>query len=100
LAGGWKVIGYTAPNGGTTTNFEYTPGTAITENATVAVASATNAWNAKNLAKLNDCPSAINWTVSVAKEGDGGDVKFAAEMGATNKTNCIALTPAFEKIGK
>ena len=105
VAGGWQLIGYMAPSGdqpSKTTNFEYTPG-ALSVTGETAASASTVAWEAKNVANLNECPVGKNWTVSVQKEADntkGTDIKFEATANALSKAGCIALTPTFDKIGK
>ena len=52
--GSWKLIGYTAPNDGQTTNFVYGIGSIALDNST-AVNSETVGWQASNGKALNDC---------------------------------------------
>ena len=71
--GDWGVIGYKGPGdedvksdltGGDkshTTNLEYTESQTFANNTVALGASDIIGWNAKNLAKLNDCAPAINW---------------------------------------
>jgi hypothetical protein len=98
--GGWELIGYVGPGDRSsakstyTTNFEY-DGSALESNSTSTTA-VTNAWKAKNRAKLNDCGSAYNWTITLAAVADEKDSYNAAVSG----TGCEALTPTFAKIGK
>ena len=99
LAGGWTLIGYTAPgNNGTTANFTYSGATVDESGVTAAV---TGAWKANNIATLNDCtPGAggsANWTVSTVAIGSDGQDSYEA---AVANTACKALTPTFDKIGK
>ena len=109
-AGGWTLIGYTAPgNGAVTTNFVYGIG-GIAENTSADVSSATVGWTADNLANLNECTKGeqtagkntatdANWKVSVT-QGTGTsnqDLVFTATVKAGG---CTALTPTFDKIGK
>lgn len=105
--GNWAVIGYAAPGEKTTsgastsktTNFEYTE-TATFESDTLALSSTdVVGWNAQNNQKLNDCPSQVNWTVSAkASESTSGEATFTAKV--VDHTNCLALTPSFENVGK
>ena len=112
--GNWQIIGYKGPGaedaqgtaaGGAkshTTNFEYTDAaSAFTNNTATLNASGVTGWSAKNVAQLNDCPAAINWTVkTTAADGSAGEATFAAEINSTNLASCTALTPNFDKIGK
>ena len=109
-AGGWTLIGYTAPgNNAKTTNFVYGIG-GIAEDTTVAVSSATVGWTADNLANLNECAqgsqntgkntaTTANWTVSVT-QGTGTSNQELVFTAAVNGAGCTALTPTFDKIGK
>ena len=105
VAGGWQLIGYMAPSGvaaSKTTNFEYTPGS-LSVTGETAASSLTTAWEAKNVANLNECPAGKNWTVAVQKSADankGTDITFTAKADALGKAGCVALTPTFDKIGK
>lgn len=105
-AGGWTLIGYTAPNDGQTTNFVYGIGTIALNNST-AVSSETVGWQAANSKALNDCAgvsgtltpkaniASANWNVKV--KGDATSLTFNA---AANGAGCVALTPTFGNIGK
>lgn len=100
-AGGWQLIGYLAPNNGTTTNFNYDNGD-IAVDASSALDDAEVGWQAANVANLNECQgngSTYNWTVTLTKQTGNSqdDVSFEA---AANGAGCIALTPTFDKIGK
>ena len=105
VAGGWTLIGYTAPNDGQTTNFVYGIGSIALDNST-AVNSETVGWQASNGKALNDCAgvasltkktnlSTANWSVAV--KGDATSLTFNA---AANGAGCVALTPTFSNIGK
>lgn len=106
LAGGWTLIGYTAPNDGQTTNFVYGIGSIALDNST-AVNSETVGWQAANSKALNDCAgvsgaltpknniTGANWNVKV--KGDATSLTFNA---AANGAGCVALTPTFSNIGK
>lgn len=108
-AGGWTLIGYTAPNGGTTTNFKYDVGE-IASGASADISTAAIGWKAANIANLNECAgggSTYHWQVTVKQAGSTGsatnDIAFdaSAESGTPgNAPGCVALTPTFEKIGK
>lgn len=112
LIGGWSMIGYTAPNNGQTTNFNY--GEGGDHNTTYTTASNVVGFAADNRIQLNECTAgtgvtssnatgvtAANWkiTVSAATSGSGatGDVSFTATVASTD---CKSLTPSFENIGK
>ena len=108
--GNWKIIGYVGPGttktatntngtGGAvtnTTNFEYSEGTGYVAN-TAAAASGFTGFSVKNVIVLNDCTSAAgNWTVSTTASVGDTDATFNAVVA----TDCKALTPQFEQIGK
>lgn len=100
MAGGWQLIGYMAPNNGTTTNFTYGNNKGIADDQSDAVTTAKQGWDASNNINLNECKQGVNWTVSIIKESSssvGDDIKFTASAGAAG---CVALTPTFDKIGK
>lgn len=106
--GGWTLIGYTAPNGGATTNFYYGIGDIGLTNSS-NVASATVAWQAANPNDLNECEAvsgvsggnvkltSANWTVTVTPNSTNTDLAFKAEA---EGAGCQALTPTFANIGK
>ena len=84
MAGGWQLIGYMAPNNGTTTNFTYGNAKGIADKESDAITSAKQGWDAKNNVNLNECKSAVNWTVSIVKSSSsnaGDDIKFTASAG-------------------
>lgn len=98
-AGGWTLIGYTAPGNGTTTNFTYSG--AITASGSTSAAT-TDAWKAVPNVDLNDCShSGSSWQVKVTP-GDGGSVAFEATITEPQSASgaCQALTPTFTKIGQ
>ena len=96
-AGGWPLIGYTAPGNGTTTNFTYTG--AINAGGSTSAATA-NAWKAAPKVNLNDCAaSGSSWQVQVAP-GDGGSIAFKSTITESKAGACQALTPTFTKIGQ
>ena len=111
--GNWQIIGYKGPGeedaagaatGGAkshTTNFEYADAANGYSNNTIALATGNTGWTAKNRAQLNDCPSAVKWSVKTeAADGSAGEASFTAEILAANLATCTALTPNFDKIGK
>ena len=107
--GSWALIGYKAPgstgtDAGATTNFSYAPasGAPTGANSTALATGVTGAWTATNNAKLNDCPSAANWTVSVSASSAGvaGEATYTAAFKADNKAACQPLTPSFETISQ
>ena len=105
MAGGWTLIGYTAPNGGETTNFVYGIGD-ITAGASTALSDAKVGWQAAGLKDLNECTATgttgkggtkldkSSWTVSV---NGTTDLEFDA---VASGAGCVALTPTFGNIGK
>ena len=108
MAGGWQLIGYMAPSGdkpSETTNFKYTPGTLQVDKTTALGSDATTAWEAANVANLNECEGDAggtkkNWTVGLKASTDaskGADVVFVSTVSGAG---CKALTPTFENIGK
>ena len=100
MAGGWQLIGYMAPNDGATTNFEYGKKLGIAKDESDAVTNLTTGWDAQNKVNLNECKSAVNWTVKIQKSTSsnaGDDIKFTASAGTAG---CVALTPTFDKIGQ
>ena len=100
MAGGWQLIGYMAPNNGTTTNFTYGNDLGIEADQSDAITALTTGWDAANNINLNECAKGTNWTVKIQKTSSstaGDDVSFTA---AANGAGCVALTPTFDKIGK
>lgn len=105
MAGGWTLIGYTAPNGGETTNFVYGIGD-IDVNVSTALSAAKVGWQAAGLKDLNECKAkgtagkggtklgSASWTVSV---NGTTDLEFDA---VASDAGCVALTPTFGNIGK
>lgn len=106
------MIGYTAPNNGQTTNFNY--GENGAHNTTYTSASNVIGFAADNRIQLNECAagtgvasgnatgvSSANWTITVTAATSGeaatGDVSFVA---AVPSTDCASLTPSFTNIGK
>lgn len=105
-AGGWQLIGYQAPNGGSTTNFTYSGD--ITAAGSDALDAAKVGWFAAGNVNLNECakvdsPTSATapWKVSLSKSTVSAtgmeDVAFTASVTAGG---CTALTPTFDKIGK
>ena len=99
MAGGWQLIGYSAPNNGSTTNFTYGNSLGITAQNSDALSASKIGWDAKNNVALNECASAVNWTVTLSKSTGttSDDIRFAASAG---DAGCVALPPTFDKIGK
>ena len=99
MAGGWQLIGYSAPNNGTTTNFKYGNSLGITAQQSNDLQENKIGWDAMNNVALNECASAVNWTVTLSKATGttSADISFAASAGPAG---CVALTPTFDKIGK
>lgn len=114
MMGNWGIIGYKGPgeettasgaNGGAvsgTTNFTYKDAASAYTNHTVALSSGGLAgWTAGNKQKLNDCPNADNWTVTVKTNGNtAGEAAFVAAIATANTATCTPLTPNFANIGK
>ena len=112
--GNWGIIGYKGPGeektksaatGGAkseTTNFTYQDAaSAFTDNVVDLSESGVVGWTASNNQKLNDCPAADNWTITVKSNGStAGEATFAAAIKEANLTTCTALTPNFANIGK
>ena len=99
--GNWTMIGYNMPE---SSNFTFA-GAISSETTALAGLGKTEGWAASNKAKLNDCPTGKNWTVSVqeatsADASKGSPIKYTAEFDATNKTKCETLTPNFTNVGK
>lgn len=98
--GNWQIIGYKGPGesktitSSATTNFTYQDNGTYTDSKAELGDDEVEGWSASNVAKLNDCDDAKNWTVTVKKAtGSEGDATFTAA------TNCTDLTPNFSKIG-
>ena len=105
-AGGWQLIGYMAPGvNSSTTNFDYHPGSiAVSTSATLTSSSNTVGWQAHNSVNLNECTSTdenypwkVTMNLGTTTTSGQEDVVFTA---AATGAGCIALTPAFDKIGK
>lgn len=99
--GNWTMIGYNMP---TSTNFDFN-GAISSETTALKGLGKTEGWAASNKAKLNDCPAAKNWTISVQEAtasaaSKGSPIRYTAELVATNKELCKNLTPNFENVGK
>ena len=99
--GGWDMIGYAAPGGSKgasseSNNFEYNAADVDTDEAT-STGSAVG-WKAKNIAKLNDCDSDYHWTITLGAIGSTTTV--SSYTSAVDDTECKALTPTFDQIGK
>ena len=102
-AGGWTIIGYTAPNNGETNNFKYAG--ELEANATNTAPSGVIGWFAGNKNVLNGCAAVANptkgtapWKVSVTKATTGtADLTFTATVAGDG---CKVLTASFEQIGQ
>ena len=93
-AGGWTIIGYTAP---TSNNFTYS-GSGITAGATVELTSlnGTLGWQAENTVALNDCSTGnCKWQVQLANGTKGGQISYSTCL----STDAKPLTANFEAIG-
>ena len=113
MMGNWGIIGYKGPGEETTasglaggavsgtTNFTYKDANDFTNNTAALTSGGKTGWTAGNKQRLNDCPNADNWTITVKQNGStAGEAKFEAEINATNSVGCTALTPNFTNIGK
>ena len=109
--GNFGIIGYSAPGQVTTagsneasavsqtTNFEYKDTKSGYANGTATLGSKETTWTAESRVALNDCVTGSQWTISVEAASAAADaVKFTAEL--SDVSNCQALTPSFDKIGK
>ena len=102
-AGGWQLIGYMAPGvNSKTTNFEYSPTSAIKVDGSATLTSRDIVgWQAHNVATLNECSIGDNWKVNMkvntAEGATAQDIIFSSTVTAGG---CAALTPTFDKIGK
>ena len=100
--GSWTKIGYAMKDGDT---FGYTP-QGLTGDATTLVESLGNGvegWRATSKVKLNDCPNASYWNITVKAAGNSaqGMVSYTTGVsnGPTDNTNaCKDLTPSFSKL--
>ncbi len=101
-AGGWTLIGYSAPGSvsgttSSTTNFTYSGAIGAGESTANATA---DAWKAVPRVDLNDCAASNSgWHVKVTP-GDGGSVAFESTITESTAGACQALTPTFTKIGQ
>lgn len=96
-AGGWTLIGYTAP---TSNNFTYS-GTGIAAGETAALAGLSNSlgWAAVNKVALNECEASGNkackWQIQLSEGAKGGQISYSACL----STHAKPLTANFEAIG-
>ena len=96
-AGGWTLIGYTAP---TSNNFTYS-GTGIDADKTAELAGLSNSlgWAAVNKVALNDCDASGNnackWQIQLSQGAKGGQISYSACL----SDNAKPLTANFEAIG-
>lgn len=110
--GNFGIIGYTAPGNITTagsntasavsqtTNFEYSDTKTGYANGTADLPATDQiTWTAKARVALNDCAVGSEWRVAVKKASAAADaVTFSSSL--SDVSNCQALTPNFDKIGK
>lgn len=99
--GDWDKIGYKMKNGDTfdysdPTDGSYTANTVMVENLGNA---GKKGWQAKSKVKLNDCPNASTWdiTVKAASNSAQGMVSYTTAVGGTGNV-CKDLTPSFSKL--
>lgn len=91
----WKDIGYKSPAGNSTgnastTNFNYSAPTAAN------AAKLDAGFTAENIVGLNDCTKNNGkWIVASEVNASNGNVVSQATV---TGTNCVELTPSFEKI--
>ena len=96
-AGGWTLIGYTAP---TSNNFTYS-GIGIDADKTAELAGLSNSlgWAAVNKVALNDCEASGNKVckrqVQLSKGSKGGQISYSTCL----STDAKPLTANFEAIG-
>lgn len=101
--GDWDKIGYKMKNGDT---FDYSDAASGYSNNTVMVENLGNGivgWTGTSKVKLNDCPNASTWTITVKAAGNSsqGMVSYTTGVsdGPTDHTNaCRDLTPSFSKL--
>lgn len=100
--GNWTTIGYSIGTNNATNNFSFTDGLGTTTSAALT-ATATAAWTATSKVALNDCGLGSAWIVKVAKGTTGGAIAYTAEYApatGSDKADCKALTPNFEKVAQ
>ena len=96
-AGGWTLIGYTAP---TSNNFTYS-GTGIEADETAELEGLSESLGlaALNKVALNDCEAsgdnACKWQIQLSQGAKGGQISYSACLSA----NAKPLTANFEAIG-
>ena len=100
VVGNWTMIGYNMP---TSQNFTFA-GPITSETTALQGLGLTEAWNASNKAKLNDCPTGKNWIISIQEApatdaAKGSPIKYTTSYNSTNEANCKTLTPNFSSIG-
>ena len=100
-AGGWTLIGYTAPGTGSgttssTTNFSYEQKGAYDDNTIATDPNGEEVWRSTAKVVLNDCGTEDYWYVEATV--DSAKVSFDAKL--SDETNCLTLTPTFKNIGK
>lgn len=99
--GSWTKIGYDMKNGDT---FGYTP-EGLTGDATTLVESlgaGVEGWRATSKVKLNDCPNASYWNITVKQASNSAQGMVSYTTGVTPKSGdaskCSDLTPSFSKL--
>ena len=96
--GKWQEIGYTGPG----SNGSSTSVSAVFGYAEVAKsgtgANATAGWQATPNSKLNDCTTAMNWTLTGKYIVASGETQGNVMYKATGSDNCLGLTPSFKQL--
>ena len=96
--GDWDKIGYKMKNGDT---FDYSDEGSYTNNTVLveSLGQGQKGWQAKSKVKLNDCPNASTWdiTVKAASNSAQGMVSYTTAVGGTGNV-CKDLTPSFSKL--
>ena len=101
--GDWSKIGYDMKDGDT---FDYDDKGTYSANTVLVESLGTTGqkgWQAKSKVKLNDCPNASTWDITVkqATNSAQGMVSYTTGVsnGPTGNTNaCKDLTPSFSKL--
>lgn len=98
--GSWKTIGYNMPS---SSNFDYYDGSTKGINATASTVSLTAglapAWQAINVATLNDCAANSKWQLDVSQNGStGGSATYEAKITGGAGGDCEMLTPNFKAL--
>ena len=101
--GNWTKIGYAMKDGD---SFGYKDAqSGYSDKGTVLVESLASStmvgWTATSKVKLNDCPNASTWTITVGQATNSaqGMVSYTTAISdPSGKTSCSDLTPSFEKL--